>query len=45
VRAAWNGDEASCLVSASRSVLYADDPGREAARLRAEIDAVLAAVR
>jgi orotidine 5'-phosphate decarboxylase subfamily 2 len=45
VRAAWNGDEASCLVSASRSVLYADDPGREAARLRAAIDAVLAAAR
>ena len=43
VRAAWNGDEASCLVSASRSVLYADDPGREAARLKAAIDAVVAA--
>jgi orotidine 5'-phosphate decarboxylase subfamily 2 len=45
VRAAWNGDEASCLVSASRSVLYADDPGREAARLREAIGAVVAAVR
>ncbi len=44
VRAAWNGDEASCLVSVSRSVLYADDPGREAARLRRAIDAVLAVV-
>ena len=44
VRAAWNGDEASCLVSVSRSVLYADDPGREAARLRRAIEAVLAAV-
>jgi orotidine 5'-phosphate decarboxylase subfamily 2 len=43
VRAAWNGDEASCLVSASRSVLYADDPGREAARLREAIGAVLSA--
>jgi orotidine-5'-phosphate decarboxylase len=42
VRAAWNGDEASCLVSVSRSVLYADDPGREAARLREIIDGVLA---
>lgn len=45
VRAAWNGDEASCLVSASRWVLYAEDPGREAARLREAINAVLAAVR
>jgi orotidine-5'-phosphate decarboxylase len=44
VRAAWNGDEASCLVSASRSVLYSEDPGREAARLREAIGAVLAAV-
>jgi orotidine 5'-phosphate decarboxylase subfamily 2 len=44
VRAAWNGDEASCLVSVSRSVLYADDPGREAAQLRRAIDAVLAVV-
>jgi orotidine 5'-phosphate decarboxylase subfamily 2 len=39
VRAAWNGDEAACLVSASRSILYAGDPGREAARLRLAIDA------
>ncbi|HEY4025456.1 MAG TPA: orotidine-5'-phosphate decarboxylase [Candidatus Dormibacteraeota bacterium] len=44
VRAAWNGDEASCLVSASRSILYASDPGREASRLRQAIDAVRAAV-
>jgi orotidine-5'-phosphate decarboxylase len=43
VRAAWNGDEASCLVNVSRSILYADDPGREAARLRQAIHAVLAA--
>jgi orotidine 5'-phosphate decarboxylase subfamily 2 len=42
VRAAWNGDEASCLVSVSREVLYADDPGRRAAELRSEINAVLA---
>jgi orotidine-5'-phosphate decarboxylase len=41
VRAAWNGDEASCLISASRSVLYAPDPDREAARLKQAIDAVL----
>jgi orotidine 5'-phosphate decarboxylase subfamily 2 len=44
VRAAWNGDEASCLISVSRSVLYADDPGREAARLKQAIDAVRVAV-
>jgi len=43
VRAAWNGDEASCLVSASRWVLYAEDPGREAARLRDAINSVIGA--
>jgi orotidine-5'-phosphate decarboxylase len=45
VAAAWNGDEASCLISASRSVLYADDPGAEASRLREQIASVLAGVR
>ena len=44
VRAAWTGDEASCLVAVGRSVLYAGDPGREAARLTAAIGAVVAAV-
>jgi orotidine 5'-phosphate decarboxylase subfamily 2 len=39
VRAAWNGDPASCLVAASRSVIYAESPGREAAALRAQINA------
>jgi orotidine-5'-phosphate decarboxylase len=39
VRAAWNGDPASCLVAASRSVLFADSPAREAAALRAQINA------
>jgi len=39
VRAAWNGDPASCLVAASRSVLYAESPAREAAALRAQINA------
>ncbi|HKW06276.1 MAG TPA: orotidine-5'-phosphate decarboxylase [Candidatus Dormibacteraeota bacterium] len=43
VRAAWNGDPASCLVSASRSVLYADSPAREAAALRAQINAATGA--
>lgn len=41
VRAAWNGDAAGCLVSASRSVLFADKPSREAARLKDEINAVV----
>jgi len=45
VRAAWTGDEASCLVSASRWILYADDPGRGAATMREAINAVLAAAR
>ena len=44
VRAAWNGDEASCLVSVSRSVLYAADPGAEARAVKAAINSVLAAV-
>ena len=43
MRAAWNGDEASCLISASRWVLYADDPGKEASRLRDAINAVIGA--
>jgi len=38
-RAAWNGDPASCLVSASRSVLFAQDPAREAAALKTQINA------
>jgi len=43
VRAAWNGDAASCLISSSRSVLYADSPARAAAALKAEINAVVGA--
>ena len=39
VRAAWNGDPASCLVAASRSVLFAASPAREAAALKAQINA------
>jgi orotidine-5'-phosphate decarboxylase len=42
-RAAWNGDPASCLISSSRSVLYADSPARAAAALKAEINAVVGA--
>ena len=39
VRAAFDGDPASCLVSASRSVLFAATPSREAAALKAHINA------
>ncbi|OLC26204.1 MAG: orotidine 5'-phosphate decarboxylase [Chloroflexi bacterium 13_1_40CM_3_65_12] len=45
VRAAWNGDPASCLMSASRSVLFADKPSREAAKLKDDINAVVGALR
>ena len=45
VKAAFNGDPASCLVSSSRSVLYADQPGREASKLREEINSVVGALR
>ena len=45
VRAAWNGDPASCLVSASRSVLFAEKPAREAANLKDQINAVVGALR
>ncbi len=45
VRAAWNGDPASCLVSASRSVLFAEKPSREAAMLKDQINAVVGALR
>jgi orotidine-5'-phosphate decarboxylase len=44
VRGAWNGDRASCLISASRSVLYAESPGRAAAALKGEINAVAGAL-
>ena len=43
VRAAWNGDVASCLVSASRSVLYAGSPAREAAALKSQVNAAAGA--
>ncbi len=45
VRAAWNGDPASCLVSASRSVLYAEKPSLEAAKAKDAINAVVGALR
>jgi orotidine-5'-phosphate decarboxylase len=43
VRAAWNGDPASCLISSSRSVLYAKSPAQAAAALKAGINAVVGA--
>ena len=39
VRAAWNGDPASCLVAVSRSVIYAQSPAKEAAALKTKINA------
>jgi orotidine-5'-phosphate decarboxylase len=45
VRAAWSGDPVSCLISVSRSVLFAEKPAMEAARLRDEINAVVGALR
>ncbi len=41
VRAALSDDLTSCLISASRSVLYADSPGAAAAELAAAIRAAL----
>jgi orotidine-5'-phosphate decarboxylase len=43
VRAAWNGDPASCLISASRSILFAESPAHEAAALKSQINAVVGA--
>ncbi len=43
LRAAWNGDPAACLVNASRSILYAADPGAEARALRDRMRSVLTA--
>ncbi|HEX6489627.1 MAG TPA: orotidine-5'-phosphate decarboxylase [Candidatus Dormibacteraeota bacterium] len=45
VRAAWTGDEASCLVNVSRDVLYADDPASAARDYRDRINAVLVAAK
>ncbi len=45
VKAAWNGDPASCLVSSSRSIMFADKPWREAGKLKDEINAVAGALR
>jgi orotidine-5'-phosphate decarboxylase len=39
VRAAFNGDPASCLVASSRSVIFSASPGREAMALKAQVNA------
>ena len=44
VKAAWTGDRASCLVSSSRSILFADKPWRESVKLKDEINAVVGAL-
>jgi orotidine-5'-phosphate decarboxylase len=41
VRAAWNGDPASVVVAASRSVLYAVDPAEEAQGMNRSITAIV----
>jgi orotidine-5'-phosphate decarboxylase len=43
VHGAWNGDPASCLVSSSRSILYAKSPAREAENLRRQLNAAAGA--
>jgi orotidine 5'-phosphate decarboxylase subfamily 2 len=45
VQGAWNGDRASALVSASRSVLYAKSPAHEAEVLKRQINAAAGARR
>jgi orotidine-5'-phosphate decarboxylase len=44
VRAAWNGDEASCLIATSRAVMYADDPGAAAEELRRAINRIVQSI-
>jgi orotidine 5'-phosphate decarboxylase subfamily 2 len=41
VRAAWNGDPASCLIAASRSVMFDRSPERAAASLKDQINKVV----
>src|SRR5919204_208096 len=41
VRAAWDGDSASCLITTSRAVMYAEDPAAAADELRQTINRVL----
>ena len=41
VKAAWNGDRASALLSASRSIMFDRNPGRAAETLRTQINSVI----
>ena len=41
VKAAWNGDPASCLIASSRSVMYDANPFRAAQALQAQINKVI----
>ena len=45
VRGAWNGDRASCLVSSSRSVMYAKSPAHEAEALKQQVNSAAGARR
>jgi orotidine 5'-phosphate decarboxylase subfamily 2 len=45
IAAAWTGDPAGCLVNASRSILYADDPSAAARDLRDRMRALVTAGR
>ena len=42
VRAAYNGDPVSCLISSSRAILFDRNPSRAAAGIQSEINAVIA---
>jgi orotidine 5'-phosphate decarboxylase subfamily 2 len=41
VRAAWNGDPASCLISSSRSVMFDRSPARVASTFQSQINKVV----
>ena len=44
VKAAWNGDPASCLIASSRGILFDRNPGRAAAALQSQINAVVSSM-
>jgi orotidine-5'-phosphate decarboxylase len=44
VRAAWTGDPASCLISSSRSIMFAESPALAAATLKDQINSAIAAL-
>jgi orotidine-5'-phosphate decarboxylase len=45
VRAAYNGDPASCLISSSRAILFDRSPARAAAAIQSEINSVVGQLR